>query len=235
MEFLTLSINGVALAVVLAVAFLFLGFGLGPFFLIAMIVFLVLSAIVTYIGMAYKKNIGVGQEPRGAWNVLSNGLPALVMVFLFYLSAVWGYGWFELLSIIGFLASLAAITADKFGSEIGVLNGRPIMIFTLKKVRKGTSGGVTVLGLLAGLGAALLISLLILLVAGHLGPLTGYYGFNLGKTILVVTVSGFVGSLIDSALGYYEEKGIGNKFTSNLACGIAGGSMGMLLFAILLG
>ena len=80
MEFLTLSINGVALAIVLADSLPCPGFVAWPFFLAAMIVFLVLSAIVTYIGMAYKRNIGVGQEPRGVWNVLSNGSPSLVMV-----------------------------------------------------------------------------------------------------------------------------------------------------------
>jgi len=233
MEFLTLSIKGAVLAVVFAVAFLFLGFGMGPFFLMAMIVFLVLSAMVTHIGLAYKKNLGVGQEPRGVWNVLSNGSPPLVMAFLFYLSAVSGNQGLALLSVIGFLASLAAITADKFGSEIGVLDGRPKMIFTLKIVRKGTSGGITALGLFAGFVAAFVMSLLLLLIAGPLGPLIGYYGFGSGKALLVITVSGFAGSLIDSALGYYEERGLGNKFTTNFICGIAGGIIGMLLFAFL--
>ena len=114
---------------------------------------------------------------------------------MFCLSIVWDYNGLALLSIIGFLASLAAITADKFGSEIGVLDGRPTMIFTLKKVRKGTSGGVTALGLFAGLVAALIVSLLILPEAGHLGMLAGYYGFSLAKAVLVVTVSGFAGSV----------------------------------------
>jgi uncharacterized membrane protein len=107
------------------------------------------------------------------------------------------------------------------------------MIFTLDEVKKGTSGGITELGLFAGICAAFIISLLLLLIPGHITALSGYYGFSLEKAVLIITVSGFAGSIIDSILGYYEERGIGNKFTSNFACGIAAGLIGMLLFIIL--
>ena len=40
------------------------------------------------------------------------------------------------LCIIGFVASVAAITADKFESEIGIFDGMPRMIFTFKKAKK---------------------------------------------------------------------------------------------------
>jgi uncharacterized membrane protein len=63
--------------------------------------------------------------------------------------------------------------------------------------------------------------------------LVGYYGFTLKKAILIITASGLAGSLIDSCLGYYEERGIGNKFTSNFICGVAAGLIGMLLFVLL--
>ncbi len=233
MEFLTLSVKGVILAFVFAAAFILLGFGLGPFFLIAMIVFLVLSAIVTHLGLRYKKGLGVGQEPRGIWNVIANGLPPLIMAFLFWLSMIWHNNWLALLAVIGFLASVAAITADKFSSEVGVLDGRPKMIFTLKEVKKGTSGGITEVGLLAGLFAAFLIALLIFLIPGNLAVLTGSYGFSLKKALLAITAAGFVGTIVDSMLGYYEERGIGNKFTSNFICGIVGGLVAMALFALL--
>jgi uncharacterized membrane protein len=45
--------------------------------------------------------------------------------------------------------------------------------------------------------------------------------------------SGFCGGLVDSLLGYYEEKGIGNKYTSNAICGIAGALIAMLIVGLL--
>ena len=107
------------------------------------------------------------------------------------------------------------------------------MIFTLNVVKKGTSGGITELGLAAGICASFIISLLLLLIPGHITALSGYYGFSLAKAILIITASGFAGSIIDSILGYYEERGIGNKFTSNFVCGVAAGLIGMLLFIVL--
>ncbi len=233
MNFLTLDIKGVLLAIAFGLALLFLGLTLGPFFLLVMIIFLVLSALVTVVGIRYKKGLGLEQEARSIKNVSANGLPPLIMVILYCVSSLLGYSGLALLFFVGFLASVAAITADKFGSEIGVLDGRPRMILTMKRVKKGTSGGITWLGLLAGLIGSLIVALLILFSLGNIGRLGSYYGFSIGKAILIVTVSGFTGTVIDSFLGYYEEKGIGNKFTTNFVCGIAGAAIAMALFVLL--
>ena len=233
MDFLTLDIGGVVLAVVLGVMFAVLGGSLGPFFLLVMIVFLLLSALVTWVGMRRKKKLGLGQGPRGIKNVLANGVPPVLMVVLFYIFSKTGNGTMALLSAIGFLGSVAAITADKFGSEIGVLNGMPHMIFTMRHVRKGTSGGITLLGLLAGLVAAIIVASTVLIASGLLGTLNGAYKFSIAKAVISVALAGFAGNLIDSALGYYEEKGFGNKFTSNFICGVAAGFVAMLIFIVL--
>ncbi|MDE1870673.1 MAG: DUF92 domain-containing protein [Candidatus Micrarchaeota archaeon] len=233
MEFLTLDMWGVVLAIVFGVLMLVLGSGLGAFFLLSMIVFLLLSAIVTYTGIKYKRMLKIGQEPRGIRNVMANGVPPIIMVVLFYAFDVTGNGQLALLAVIGFLASVAAITTDKFSSEIGVLNGTPYSIFSMKRVKKGTSGGITVLGSLAGLFAAFLVSLLVFFAVRQLYVLNGYHSFGLWKAIALITVSGFIGGLVDSVLGHYEEKGIGNKFTSNFACGIVAGFVAMALFAVL--
>jgi len=136
-----------------------------------------------------------------------------------------------LLSLIGFIAAVAAITADKFNSEIGVLaTGQPRMIFGLKKVKKGTSGGISVLGLVAGLFAALVVSLLFILVIGRFGIKAD--SAAAAKVVIAVTIAGFIGSLVDSMLGYYEERGIGNKFTSNFACGIIAALVAVLIFML---
>jgi uncharacterized membrane protein len=94
MEFLTLNLKGVVLAVVFGLAFLYFGLGLGPFFLIGMIVFLALSSAVTHVGITRKRGLGIEQDPRGVWNVLANGLPPLIMVVLFYFALLWeARGW----------------------------------------------------------------------------------------------------------------------------------------------
>src|SRR5689334_24571705 len=62
---------------------------------------------------------------------------------------------------IGFAASLAAVNADTWATELGVLNPTaPRMITDLRKrVEKGTSGGVSLFGTLASLLGALAIAL----------------------------------------------------------------------------
>ncbi len=232
MDFLTLDIGGIALAIILGTMFVALGLGIGYFFLLTMIVFLMLSAIVTWIGIRYKRRLGIGQSPRGIKNVLANGIPPMIMVIIFYIASNSGNTTLALFSVFGFLASVAAITADKFSSEIGVLNGMPRMIFTMKRVKKGTSGGISPLGLFAGLVASFLIALLILSVPSQLSLLSAS-PVSAVKAVVGITLAGFVGNLVDSVLGYYEEKGIGNKFSSNFVCGIFAGILAIVLFVLL--
>lgn len=232
MDFLTLNLKGALLALVFAAILLYLGGELGIYFLLAMLLFLVFSALATYIGYKNKEGIGLGQKPRGIANVLANGIPPLIMAFLFYIFYNHS-STLALLSAIGFLASVAAITSDKFSSEIGVLGDVPRMIFTFEKVKKGTSGGVTWFGTFMGLVGAIAIGLIVLLVAKPLSSFTSTYSFTIAKGFASVVVGGFVGGIVDSVLGYYEEKGIGNKYTSNFVCGIVGGLFAMLLFIII--
>lgn len=228
MAFLTLNFKGVFLAILFGIAFFELGLNIGYYFILTMVLFLILSAIATNVGRGYKKHIGVYQGYRGVKNVIANGLVPLMMAIAFYFSSTAGKETFTLLSIVGFIASVAAVTADKFNSEIGVFGGVPRMIFNFKKVRRGTSGGITLLGLLAGLFAALLISLTLILIVK-----SGLYGFDERIALISITLGGFLGSVVDSMLGYFEERGVGNKFTSNLFCSLAGGIAAMIIFLLI--
>src|SRR5215210_4729718 len=62
---------------------------------------------------------------------------------------------------VGFAASLAAVNADTWGTELGVLNPTlPRLITDLRKrVEKGTSGGVSLFGTLASLSGSAVIAL----------------------------------------------------------------------------
>jgi uncharacterized protein (TIGR00297 family) len=228
MEALTLSGKGLAVAAAMAALFIVFGWGIWWFFIAGMVLFLVLSAVVTWFGKDYKSKKNLGQDPRGVSNVMANGTVPLIMAGLYRLSPALGAEKYAALCIIGFIASVAAITSDKFASEIGVLDGMPISLVSWKRVRKGVSGGITWLGITVSVIAALLVAVVLVCLIVPNGLPGGPY-----LAVLAATLGGFVGNLVDSVLGYYEEKGLGNKFTSNLACSLIGAIAGIALIIIL--
>ena len=223
---LTLDYKGVVAALLLGVGFFVFGsksgnYTFSAFFVLSMVLFLILSAIATKIGKSYKKNIHLYEYKRGVKNVLSNGLAPLAMSILFYFSG-------SFLFIIGFSSVVAAISADKFSSEIGVLNGKPRLIFSMKKVKKGTSGGISALGLSAGLVASIAITIFSAIYLYFLLSTTS--AVVLAIIFLTILISGFSGTIIDSIFGYFENKGIGTKHTTNFIASMLAGFVGMLLF-----
>ena len=126
---------------------------------------------------------------RDAGQVLGNGGLAALFAALhaFYPESI--------IPWVGFAASLAAVNADTWATELGVLNpSPPLMITDLRmRVEKGTSGGIS----LWGTSASLLGSSLIALLAVLLSP-TGI--LNSGHWLLI-TIAGLAGSLFDSFLG----------------------------------
>jgi len=70
------------------------------------------------------------------------------------------YPWGGDLLIVGVIANYAAVAADTFSSELGILSkSQPRLITSpsLRKVPKGTNGGVTIWGLVAGFLGSLII------------------------------------------------------------------------------
>ena len=125
---------------------------------------------------------------RDAGQVFGNGGIATLFVALHYFFPDAAWPW------LGFAASLAAVNADTWATELGVLNPTaPRLITDLRKVvEKGTSGGVSWVGTLASLAGAGLIGL----EAALLSP----SGFN-WTFFALVTIAGLLGSLFDSTLG----------------------------------
>ncbi len=250
MDYLTLDVNGVILAFVMAFIMLFVatftvptivqGWALGLYYVLVMLYFLAISAVVTKIGTAYKMSIRQYQKPRGVKNVLANGLGPLVFTLLIYLTGG------NIAFVAGFIGSVAAVMADKFSSEIGILDGKPISIVTFRHVKKGESGGVTWAGIAAGAGGAAVIAILasvayLLLFpqmyncpAVHPGVTTQCGGSSLPWLIYATVIGGFVGTLVDSVLGHFEEKGIGNKYTSNFICSVVGGLVSVVVYLFVL-
>ncbi len=125
---------------------------------------------------------------RDAGQVFGNGGVATFFAALhfFFPNSAWPW--------LGFAAALAAVNADTWATELGVLNPRsPRMITDLRKVvEKGTSGGISLIGTLAALAGAGLIGLLASLLGSQ--PASVSTGF-------IVTLAGLAGSLFDSLLG----------------------------------
>ncbi|MEM4389475.1 MAG: DUF92 domain-containing protein [Candidatus Micrarchaeia archaeon] len=182
-----------------------------PFFLLILTV-LLSGVLVTKFDYDRKRQLAVYEHERSWANVLANGgVPALVVIA----SALFSFP-----ARAAYVGSLAAVSADKFASELGVLGGRPLALWSMKRVRPGTSGAVSLLGLLASIDGGALIGL----TAWLLYP--GTYSF---VDVALIAGVGFIGSLFDTLLGVLEERGIGNKQTTNLLCALAGALAGALL------
>lgn len=126
----------------------------------------------------------------------------------------------ERLLPIGIIAQYAAVAADTFSSELGILSrGQPFMIMApWRRVPKGTNGGVTIDGLLYGA----LGSVLLTLVAGlamHLAPPRDVMDT---KTAGLLVAAGLVGSVIDSILGALVQVTVTDKRSGKVVEGAGG-------------
>ncbi|MCL6476491.1 MAG: DUF92 domain-containing protein [Firmicutes bacterium] len=116
--------------------------------------------------------------------MIANGGVATVCIAVYALTG--DFHWW-----MAFAGAYAAANADTCSSEIGALSPvLPRHVLTLRPLQTGDSGGVTALGLLAG-GAG---SAVVAAVAWAVHPL----GFG---QVVMVTVGGLLGSLLDSVLG----------------------------------
>lgn len=179
-----------------ALAAVFVGtviFGLGGWsWAILLMIFFITSSGLSRAFKNRKKGLdekfSKGHE-RDAGQVFGNGGLATFFAALhaFYPDSI--------LPWIGFAVSLAAVNADTWATELGVLNPtQPRMITNPKKrVEKGTSGGVSLFGTLASLLGAAAIAVPSAILS-PVGPLST-------ENWLLITFAGLAGSLCDSFLG----------------------------------
>lgn len=122
---------------------------------------------------------------RDAGQVFGNGGLATAFVLVHFLFPESSIGW------VGFAASLAAVNADTWATELGVLNPTPPRLITdlRKRVEKGTSGGISLFGTFASLLGASAIAL----------P-AAWFSEN-WSLLPLITLAGLCGSLFDSLLG----------------------------------
>lgn len=145
------------------------------------------------------------EGPRNHIQVLANsGIASLLII----LRAV---GIFPDVCRIGVIAQYAAVTADTWSSELGILSASPpILITTLKPCPRGTNGGVSILGLIVAVLGGLMIGILTILL--DTSPITGDLTvLQLIGFIFSIGGLGLFGSLIDSLLGALLQSSVVNS------------------------
>jgi len=192
-----------------------------------LLTFYLLGGGFTNYKYGYKQSLGIAQGKggaRGYKNVFSNSLVAIV--------ASIGYTIFPHAANIFlyiYLGSVATATGDTLASEIGTTyKGKPRMITTLKEVEPGVDGGVSSLGEIAAIFGSMVIALFALLV----GVIEIDQYCLIG--MLIIAISGFVGTNIDSLLGAtMQKRGILSNNGVNLAATIAGGVVAGVMWIVL--
>lgn len=97
------------------------------------------------------------------------------------------------LTWMAYIGAMAAVNADTWATELGVLNpGMPKLITSGKPVEKGSSGAISLYGYIAAFGGAALIGLVSVLIHFEQSPL---------QVLIIVIFGGLLGSTVDSILG----------------------------------
>jgi len=144
------------------------------------------------------------------------------------------YSWPGDLLIVGIVANYAAVAADTFSSELGILSKsqpRLITSITFRKVPPGTNGGVTAYGLAAGLLGSLIIvttSMAMIPFCPPKSPTTGLrdiHGWTLtdrNRFAFAMTLWGGLGSVLDSLLGGWLQQSVVDTRTGRIVEGEGG-------------
>ncbi len=155
---------------------------------------LLLTFFVSSSGLsrAYKKRkAGLAEKfSKGSqrdWaQVLANGGLGAVLAIGYAIPPHYDWLW------LAFAGAMAAVNADTWSTELGVLSAVPPRLITNgKQVERGTSGGITLVGMLAELAGALLIGIVAL----------AFITAPRGLPFLVIILGGLAGSMFDSLLG----------------------------------
>lgn len=164
-------------------------FGLGGWrWGLLLITFFVLASLLSHYRRGQKQALAeeFAKGPqRDLGQVLANGGLGALLAILYFLRP-------NDLLFVAFLGSMAAVSADTWATELGVLSPRsPRLITTGRVAPVGTSGGITLWGIIASIAGALTMGGVAWLLLE--GAVTSIF--------LLAFSSGLLGSLFDSVLG----------------------------------
>jgi uncharacterized protein (TIGR00297 family) len=164
-------------------------FGLGGFdWAILLLLFFSTSSLLSRSFANQKRAVSekFSKGNRRDWGqVLANGGLGTILVLLHFLFPGSDIPW------ISFAGAMAAVNADTWATELGVLSKTPPrLITTWKHVEPGTSGGISPVGSLAAGGGALLIGIAAMALSNLSWDLT-----------LAATLGGLAGAFFDSFMG----------------------------------
>ncbi|KAF2761769.1 DUF92 domain protein [Pseudovirgaria hyperparasitica] len=197
-----------------------------------------------------------GEGARTHTQVLANSLAASILILLhtwvlsqgprskyFSNEHCWRRGSDVL--VVGIVANYAAVTADTLSSELGILSSTAPRLITApwKVVPKGTNGGVTFAGLLAGFGGSFLISAVSSILIPWCNPPSSATAKLSGAARLstqmegswtweqrilylgAMTAAGFCGTILDSLLGALLQASVVDTHSGLVVEGAGGGKV----------
>jgi len=166
-------------------------FGMGGFaWAFLLLTFFISSSALSKLFKKQKASLAekFSKGDRRDWGqVMANGALGALLAVLYFVLPQQAWLW------VAFAGAMAAVNADTWSTELGVLSPiPPRMITSGLTVERGTSGGITLAGTLAALAGAALISFVALISK----PTPDWL-----LSLVLIILAGLVGALVDSLLG----------------------------------
>jgi len=178
----------------------------------SVVFYLLFGSLVTKIGYKFKKEQGIAEKRggrRGPENVWGSAATGLVLAMMTKFNPA-----NEVFFKVGFAASFAAKLADTFGSEIGKRFGKDTYLITsLKKVDRGTEGGISIEGTLASFFGSIFMAFIMLRLSL----------ISTKSHFIIVAVSGVLATLSESIIGarFQNKYKLSNEMVNAIQTSIA--------------
>lgn len=179
-----LTFNALILAFIFACIITYIG-GVSSFLMLAMVFILTLIAnkIKTAERQTKIKELHQKGHQKDIPSIIANVAPGTLCLIIYQITK-------NNLLLVVFASLMAEAISDSLASDIGILSKKdPINILTLKRSTPGLSGNISLLGIFASFLGSLIIALI-------------YFIFNNNIFhLIIITLCGTIGNLIDSFLG----------------------------------